>query len=37
MQQFFDYQLRGEKPAKWIVEGIPATRKGYDIGLQTTY
>jgi len=33
-QQFFDYYLKGAKPAKWIVEGVPATRKGKDWGLE---
>ncbi|TDO28074.1 S9 family peptidase [Sediminibacterium goheungense] len=32
-QQFFDYLLKGEKPAKWITEGIPATMKGKEMGL----
>jgi dipeptidyl aminopeptidase/acylaminoacyl peptidase len=32
-QQFFDYLLKGEKPAKWISEGIPAVMKGRDWGL----
>ncbi|MES2849868.1 MAG: prolyl oligopeptidase family serine peptidase [Bacteroidota bacterium] len=33
-QQFFDWQLKGEKPPKWITEGVPATEKGKDWGLQ---
>ncbi len=32
-QQFFDYLLKGEKPAKWISEGLPAVLKGRDMGL----
>lgn len=32
-QQFFDYLLKGEKPAKWIAEGVPAVMKGRDWGL----
>ncbi|WP_026769997.1 prolyl oligopeptidase family serine peptidase [Asinibacterium sp. OR53] len=31
-QQFFDYLLKGEKPAKWISEGVPAVMKGRDWG-----
>lgn len=33
-QQFFDWQLKGEKPPKWITEGVPATEKGKEWGLQ---
>jgi dipeptidyl aminopeptidase/acylaminoacyl peptidase len=32
-QQFFDYMLKGDKPAKWIAEGVPAVMKGRDLGL----
>ncbi|MFT3680495.1 MAG: prolyl oligopeptidase family serine peptidase [Ferruginibacter sp.] len=32
-QQFFDWLLKGEKPPKWITEGVPATEKGKDWGL----
>lgn len=32
-QQFFDYLLKGAKPAKWISEGVPAVMKGRDWGL----
>jgi len=35
MQQFFDWILKGEKPAKWITEGLPAIKKGKDWGLET--
>ena len=33
-QQFFDWLLKGEKPAKWLVAGVPATQKGIDWGLK---
>lgn len=33
-QQFFDWLLKGEKPAKWITEGVPAVKKGKDWGLE---
>ena len=33
-QQFFDWLLKGERPAKWITEGVPATEKGKDWGLK---
>jgi dipeptidyl aminopeptidase/acylaminoacyl peptidase len=32
-QQFFDYMLKGEKPSKWITDGVPAVLKGRDLGL----
>lgn len=32
-QQYFDWLLKGEKPARWITEGVPATQKGRDWGL----
>ncbi len=31
--QFFDYYLKGAKPAKWIKDGVPAVDKGRDWGL----
>lgn len=34
MQQFFDWILKGEKPAEWISEGLPAVKKGKDLGLE---
>ncbi|MCX8019137.1 MAG: prolyl oligopeptidase family serine peptidase [Chitinophagaceae bacterium] len=34
MQQFFDYMLKNEKPARWITQGVPAVRKGQDLGLE---
>ncbi|MBS1916430.1 MAG: S9 family peptidase [Bacteroidetes bacterium] len=33
-QQFFDWLLKGEKPPKWIKEGVPAMLKGIDWGLE---
>lgn len=33
-QQFFDWLLRGEKPTRWLTDGIPATLKGKDWGLE---
>jgi dipeptidyl aminopeptidase/acylaminoacyl peptidase len=33
-QQFFDWLLKGEKPARWITEGVPAVDKGKDWGLE---
>ncbi|MFC0776116.1 alpha/beta hydrolase family protein [Terrimonas alba] len=33
-QQFFDWLLKGDKPAKWITEGVPAVKKGKDWGLE---
>lgn len=35
MQQFFDWILKGDKPAKWITEGVPAVKKGKDWGFET--
>lgn len=32
-QQFFDYMLKGDQPAKWISDGVPAVMKGRDLGL----
>ncbi len=34
MQQFFDYMLKGDKPSKWITEGVPAVKKGKEWGLE---
>jgi len=34
MQQFFDWILKGDKPAKWITEGVPAVKKGKEWGLE---
>jgi len=35
LAQFFGYYLKGEPPARWIREGVPATLKGIDWGLGT--
>ena len=32
LSQFFDYYLKGAKPAKWMTEGLPAVDKGRDWG-----
>ncbi len=32
-QQFFDWLLKNEKPARWLSEGVPALYKGKDWGL----
>lgn len=33
-QQFFDWLLKGERPAQWLREGVPATSKGKNWGLE---
>ncbi|MEI8060051.1 MAG: prolyl oligopeptidase family serine peptidase, partial [Ferruginibacter sp.] len=33
-QQFFDWKLKGDNPAKWLTQGVPATQKGIDWGLK---
>ncbi|ULQ58000.1 prolyl oligopeptidase family serine peptidase [Flavihumibacter rivuli] len=33
MAQFFDHYLKGAPAPKWMTEGVPATRKGIDWGL----
>jgi dipeptidyl aminopeptidase/acylaminoacyl peptidase len=33
-QEYFDWMLKGAKPAKWLTEGVPAVRKGKDWGLE---
>lgn len=33
LQQYFDWLLKGEKPTKWLTEGVPAVMKGRDWGL----
>ncbi|MEN9371425.1 MAG: hypothetical protein RLZZ64_500, partial [Bacteroidota bacterium] len=35
-QQFFDWLLKGEKPAVWLKSGVPATEKGKTWGLETS-
>ena len=34
-QQFFDWKLKGEKPAMWLTKGVPAVEKGINWGLET--
>lgn len=34
-QQYFDWLLKGEKPAQWITDGVPAVKKGKEWGLET--
>jgi dipeptidyl aminopeptidase/acylaminoacyl peptidase len=36
-QEFFDWMLKGEKPAKWLAEGVPAVKKGKDWGLELEF
>jgi dienelactone hydrolase len=33
-QQYFDWLLKGDKPPKWITNGVPAVKKGRDWGLE---
>jgi dipeptidyl aminopeptidase/acylaminoacyl peptidase len=33
-QQYFDWLLKAEKPAKWLTDGVPAVKKGRDWGLE---
>ena len=33
-QEYFDWLLKGAKPAKWLAEGVPAVHKGKDWGLE---
>jgi len=35
-QQYFDWLLKGDKPPVWITDGVPATLKGIDEGLNLT-
>ncbi len=32
-QQFFDWLLMDKEPARWLKDGVPATMKGRDLGL----
>lgn len=32
-QQFFDWQLKGAEPVRWLTDGVPAVDKGKDWGL----
>lgn len=34
LSQFFDYYLKDARPANWIKNGVPATQKGSDWGLE---
>jgi dienelactone hydrolase len=34
LAQFFDHHLKGAPPAKWIKDGVPATLKGIDWGME---
>jgi dienelactone hydrolase len=34
LTQFFDFYLKNALPPKWMTEGIPAARKGIDLGLE---
>ncbi len=34
MQQFFDWILKGDLPARWITDGVPAVKKGKDWGME---
>jgi dipeptidyl aminopeptidase/acylaminoacyl peptidase len=34
LSQFFGYYLKGEKPPRWMTEGVPASMKGLDWGLE---
>ena len=36
LAQFFGYYLKGEAPPKWMTDGVPATLKGIDWGLETS-
>lgn len=34
MQQFFDYYLKGKSAPKWMIEGIPVHKRGYETGYE---
>lgn len=36
-QQFFDWLLKGEKPAPWLEKGVPAIMKGRTMGYEGEY
>jgi len=36
-QQYFDWLLKGEKPPRWITEGVPAVKKGKDWGMELAF
>ena len=33
-QEYFDWLLKGARPARWLTEGVPAVKKGKDWGLE---
>lgn len=33
-EQFFGWQLKDEKPARWLGQGVPAVKKGKDWGIE---
>lgn len=35
LQQFFDYYLKGDPMPRWMKEGIPAVRKGQELGYES--
>jgi dienelactone hydrolase len=37
LTQFFSYYLKESLPPKWMIEGVPASRKGIDTGLELDY
>jgi dipeptidyl aminopeptidase/acylaminoacyl peptidase len=34
LSQFFDYYLKAQRAPDWMIEGVPAYKKGYDAGLE---
>ena len=34
MRQFFDHYLKNKRPPKWMTEGIPAIKKGKELGYE---
>ena len=36
-QQYFDWLLKGDKPPRWITEGVPAVKKGKDWGFELAF
>ena len=36
-QQYFDWLLKGEKPPRWITDGVPAVKKGKDWGFELQF
>ena len=34
MKQFFDYYLKGAPAPKWMINGVPASKKGIESGLE---